>query len=153
NLREPRRVNVEDVIKTTLGEFSATHRRPLEVKTVRDLPDAMGDSSYLRQVIGNLLSNADKYTPMDLPIEVSASVEDGMIRVSVMDNGAGIAESELPQIFESFYRSKDAAERASGSGLGLTVCRRLVEAMGGRIWAQNRPEGGLEVSFTLRVAQ
>jgi signal transduction histidine kinase len=70
----------------------------------------------------------------------------------VQDNGRGIDEAELPQIFESFYRSKDAAERASGSGLGLTVCKRLVEAMGGRIWASNRPEGGLEVGFTLRMA-
>jgi signal transduction histidine kinase len=151
-VREPTPVDVGEVLRALVGEFATSHRRVLQLDVAPGMPPAMADSSYLRQVVGNLISNADKYTAVDLPVEVSAAPEDGEVVVRVQDNGRGIDEAELPQIFESFYRSKDAVERASGSGLGLTVCKRLVEAMGGRIWASNRPEGGLEVGFTLRMA-
>jgi K+-sensing histidine kinase KdpD len=64
-----------------------------------------------------------------------------------------VPESELEQIFDRFYRSRGTAERASGKGLGLTVCKRLVEALGGEIWAQNGPDTGLIVSFTLEQVE
>jgi signal transduction histidine kinase len=148
---ERRPVDLMGIVRNAVGEFATTRKRVVEMSFDPALPEAIGDSTYLRQVINNLITNADKYTPADLPIEVSAVPENGEIVVRVTDHGPGIEEDELPRIFESFYRGKDAGERASGSGLGLTVCRRLVESLGGRIWAQNRPEGGLEVGFTLAV--
>jgi signal transduction histidine kinase len=152
-VREPRPIDLAEILGTTVGEFATNHKRVIEVSVAAGLPPAMADASYLRQVVGNLISNADKYTDLGLPIEVSATMDDGEICVRVSDHGNGIDEAEISQAFESFYRSKDAAERATGSGLGLTVCKRLIEAMGGRIWAKNRPEGGLEVGFALRAAQ
>jgi two-component system sensor histidine kinase KdpD len=150
---ERRPVVIGDILRNVIGEFSTTHRRPIELSVAPDLPEALGDSSYLRQVVGNLLTNADKYTPIELPIEVGATRARDEVEVRVTDHGSGIDEEELPRIFESFFRGKDAGERASGSGLGLTVCRRLIESLGGRIWAKNRPEGGLEVGFTLKLAE
>jgi signal transduction histidine kinase len=149
---EPRPIKLSEVIQTAITDFASTHRRTVEVNLEPELPPAIADATYIRQVITNLISNADKYTPLEEPIEIKASHVGNEIVVRVNDNGEGIAAEDLPQVFDSFYRSKDAVERASGSGLGLTVCKRLVETLGGRIWAQNRPEGGLEVGFTLKAA-
>ena len=148
---EPQPVVIAEILKTLITDFSSTHKRDIHTDVEPGLPPALADSTYVRQVITNLVSNADKYTPFDLPIEISAMEQDGEIFVRVKDNGSGVSEADLPQIFDSFYRTTDAVERASGSGLGLTVCKRLIESLGGRIWAQNRPEGGLEVGFTLQA--
>ena len=150
---EPRPIRLADVLQTTITDFSSTHKRAVEVSLDPELPPALGDSTYVRQVITNLISNADKYTPLDQPIKIDITHEEHEIVVRVKDKGDGVAGEDLPQIFDSFYRSKEAVERASGSGLGLTVCKRLIETLGGRIWAENRPEGGLEVGFTLKAVE
>ena len=71
----------------------------------------------------------------------------------VIDEGPGISEARAPRLFELFYRDPDERRTVSGSGIGLFVCASLVQAMGGRIWAQRRPEGGSEFGFTLRVIE
>lgn len=147
--REP--VIVSDTIEDAIARFSTTQDRVIELDVQPDLPLALADATYVRQVITNLLSNAQKYTPNELPVEVTASNEEGRVVVRVMDNGPGVEDSELPRIFDSFYRSGDAMLRAGGSGLGLTVCKRLVESLNGHIWAKNRPQGGLEVGFALEA--
>jgi two-component system sensor histidine kinase KdpD len=95
------------------------------------------------------VGNAVKYSP-------PASAIDGVVQrcgagasVSVQDRGFGISEDEANRIFERFYRSDRTSRLASGAGLGLAVCKRLVEAMSGRIWATPREGGGLEVGFSL----
>jgi signal transduction histidine kinase len=72
--------------------------------------------------------------------------------VKVMDRGPGVTAEEIDMIFESFYRSKTTADQAGGKGMGLTVVKRLIEAMSGEVWAKNRRGGGLEVSFSLPAA-
>ena len=95
-------------------------------------------------------SNADKYSPPDEPIELTACQDgSGDIIISVRDHGPGIGAQELELIFERFYRSDRTAKQAGGAGIGLTVCKRLIEAQGGRIWAGTPEGGGLEVSFSL----
>ncbi len=96
----------------------------------------------------NLLSNADKYSPVVASIEVSADRLDDQVVISVADRGAGVPDGEFDRIFEPFFRS-GAASVTSGVGIGLTVCRRLIEANGGHIWAESRNGSGLIVTFAL----
>jgi signal transduction histidine kinase len=98
------------------------------------------------------LSNADKYSPEGLPIEMYAALDDSdRLIISVLDRGRGVSPKEIKDIFQRFYRSSRTATRTSGIGLGLTICKRLVEAQGGQIWARPREGGGLEVHFTLPI--
>jgi two-component system, NarL family, sensor kinase len=82
---------------------------------------------------------------------VTAVEEKGEVVVRVLDEGIGIAGADAARAFELFFRSKSATRMASGAGIGLFVCRQLVEAMGGRIWAQPRETAGTEVGFSLPV--
>jgi two-component system sensor histidine kinase KdpD len=117
-----------------------------------DLPDELApvllDYSKVDQVLSNLVENAAKYSPSGAEIGIAATVTDGSLRVTVTDDGAGIAPEALPHIFEPFFRG-NGARRQSGSGLGLAVARGLVEAHRGRIWAENRPGGGASFSFDI----
>ena len=134
---------------------SRTNRRPgrkVNLRVEEDVSPALAESSYVQQVISNLLSNADKYADADSEIDVECGREDGMVTVRVLDRGPGVPPGEIDHIFESFFRSKSTARQASGKGLGLTVCKRLIEAMTGHIWAKPRPGGGLEVGFALPAA-
>jgi len=121
--------------------------RHIEADIREDLPPLVLEPTYFEQVLQNLISNADKYSPSNEVIHVSAVERDGELRVTVSDHGPGVAQDELDQIFEGFYRSDRTASQAQGHGLGLTVCKRLVETQGGRIWAQNLERGGFEVGF------
>jgi signal transduction histidine kinase len=105
----------------------------------------------LGQVLFNLLTNAAKYTQTDSPIEVFVESGDSRVVFHVRDRGAGVASEELNLIFQSFYRSADASRTAPGQGIGLAVCRRLVESMGGEIVATPRIGGGLDVNFWIPV--
>jgi signal transduction histidine kinase len=110
-----------------------------------DLPPVLGDSGQLEVVVRNLIGNAAKYGGGG---HVIASRVEGGVRVSVEDDGPGL---DLPpeQLFRLFQRGRTAARRAAGSGIGLFVCRALIEGMGGRIWAEGRPEGGTAFRFVL----
>jgi signal transduction histidine kinase len=114
-----------------------------------DLPAIAGDQTYVEQVVRNLLSNAAKYGPPDATVEVVLTPVDGSIVLRVLDRGAGFGETEGDDLFELFYRSPATAAQHAGAGIGLFVCRRLVEAMDGRIWARPRPGGGSEFGFSL----
>lgn len=146
-------VSVSQAVDQVTRQFAGRHpSRTIEVNLVKDLPPALAESTYLHQVLHNLISNADKYSDARQPIEVVVDVEEDEVVVRVLDRGPGVDLDELDHIFESFYRSERTAKQATGKGLGLTVCKRLVEAMSGRIWARLRDGGGLEVGFSLPVA-
>ena len=101
----------------------------------------------------NLLANAAKYTPAGTAVTVDARRDGSGVAIRVSDDGPGIPDASLARIFELFYRDPESARMVSGSGIGLFVCASLVEAMGGRIWARRRPEGGSEFGFTLRAIE
>ena len=117
------------------------------------LPPVSGDRTYLEQVVRNLLGNAAKYSPALSTIEVRAEVRDGEVAVVVLDQGPGFDEDESANLFQLFYRAPATAKKASGAGIGLYVARALIEAMGGRIWAHPRPEGGAEFGFTVPILE
>jgi PAS domain S-box-containing protein len=116
-----------------------------------DLPVVAGEDTYVEQVVRNMLGNASKYTPAGTKVVIDAQREGEEVVVRVRDDGPGIEPDTEVHAFELFYRDPTSARRVAGSGIGLFVCASLVHAMGGRIWAKRRPEGGTEFGFSLRV--
>jgi two-component system, OmpR family, sensor histidine kinase KdpD len=116
-----------------------------------DLPMAQIDGVLLEQVLINLIENATKYAPVGSVIDVSASAGDHEVIVEVADRGQGIPVGEELRIFDKFYRAKPTRE--GGVGLGLTICRGIVEAHGGRIWAENRSGGGAVFRFAIPLPE
>lgn len=112
-----------------------------------DLPLVLVDGVLLEQVVINLVENAVKYAPAGSVIDLSASASNQDVIVEVADRGPGIPVGEESRIFDKFYRAKPARE--GGVGLGLTICRGIMEAHGGRIWAENRSGGGTLVRFSI----
>jgi len=123
---------------------------PVEVHLPPDLPLVPVDGVLIEQVFINLLENAAKYTPAGTPIDITATAEDGAVRVDVADRGPGLPPGEEARVFEKFYRAPGVTT-TSGVGLGLTICRGIITAHGGRIWAHNRTGGGAVFSFTLPI--
>jgi len=125
----------------------------LTVDLPAGLPIVSGEATYVEQVLRNLLGNAAKYSPPGTPVIVTATRDGDAVAVRVLDAGPGIPAGSEQRLFELFYRAPEQARVASGSGIGLFVCKSLVEAMGGRVWAARRPEGGAEFGFTLPVLE
>lgn len=115
------------------------------------LPAALGDRERIEQVLMNLLHNAIKFTPAGGSVTLSAGAGRDGIQVTVSDTGVGIAPEDLPRVFERFYKA-DRARSGGGTGLGLAVAKHIVEAHGGRIWAESTEGKGSTFRFTLPLA-
>jgi len=126
-------------------------RARIRVEAQPGLQPVLGDSTLVEQVIRNLVSNAAKYAGDAGPITVQCSAAGPWIEVRVLDEGPGVDDEELARVFDLFYRGPRAPNRAQGAGIGLYACRQLITAMGGEIWVANRPDGGAEFGFRLRV--
>jgi two-component system, OmpR family, sensor histidine kinase KdpD len=116
-----------------------------------DLPLVLLDGVLMEQVLINLVENALKYAPPSTAIELSATVSDHELVFEVADRGPGVPSGDERRIFDKFYRAGPARE--GGVGLGLTICRGIIEAHGGRIWVEKRPGGGAVFRFTLPIEQ
>jgi signal transduction histidine kinase len=130
----------------------AAHR-DVGIRVTWDCADVAvaGDENRLRQVFANLIGNAIKYAPPGTDVVVAAEAKDGSVAVCVEDRGRGIAESDLPFIFDEFFQ---AAERSEpGAGLGLAIARELTEAHGGRIDVSSRVGEGARFTVTLPTAE
>ena len=146
---EPRRLLERIVVNEGHELPSITVETDLEP----DLPIVAGESTYVEQIVRNLLNNAAKYSPIGSRVVVSARRVEGAIEVRVTDDGPGIPAASIDRIFELFYRDPTSSRLVAGSGIGLFVCASLAEAMGGRIWARRPEGGGTEVGFTLRILE
>jgi len=148
---------VRQVIERTAAQAGQKDVR-LESDLAAHLPPAWVDSDRITQVLNNLLSNALRYTPPGGSIVVKAalSAPGGPLELSVSDSGPGIDPQDLPHVFDRFYRADRSRARTSGgTGLGLAIVRQLVEAHGGRVWAESpiHPQGGTRIVFTLPLAK
>lgn len=140
---------LEEVIGAALNRLSkALGDRLVTTHVDPELPLVAVDDLLIQQVLVNLLENAIKYAPTGTPIDISASADKNEIIVEVADRGPGLGAGEAERIFDKFYQAKTNGRR-SGVGLGLAVCRGIVELHGGRIWAENRVGGGAVFRFTL----
>ncbi len=147
-------VHLESVIEKALKVVREAS--PNRQFTVRVQPQLLADADpgSVDQVLRNLLTNAVKYSPEPLPIDITAERSNGMVVISVGDRGPGIDEKDLAGVFERFTRgSGEQAKRTSGMGLGLYLSKHLVEAHGGRVWIEQPPGGGTRVRFTLPLEE
>ena len=144
-------VLLQHVIRRVCEQERRRHpNNPLELSLASGLPVARGDEGFVEQVVWNLLENAAKYGPPSGRIELVVDALEGQPRVRVLDRGPGIDPAEADRLFEVFYRSERTA-RVAGSGIGLFVAHRLVESIGGTIWARPRDDGqGAEFGFILQ---
>jgi signal transduction histidine kinase len=139
-----------------LGPLAASRDVTLASETGAHLPQVRGDQDRLVQVLTNLVSNAIQYTPQGGRVTVTAKQRNAELQVSVRDTGTGIAAEHLAHIFDRFYRVDKSRSRQAGggSGIGLTIARALVEAHGGRIWAESEGAGkGSVFAFTVPLAK
>jgi two-component system sensor histidine kinase KdpD len=147
-------ISLTNIVDRSIEMFSKKNpSRQVEIDVVPDMPDALGEGTLIALVLENLVSNADKYSPKDRPIRVSLERTEGdEIQIRISDYGVGVAEEDMEYLFAPFYRSDWARNHAKGMGLGLAVCKRIMEAHNGRIWVERRAEGGSDFIFTLRSA-
>jgi len=139
---------LEEVVGAALGRLSKSlGTRRVTVNIPPELPLVAIDDVLIEQVFVNLLENAIKYTPPDSAIRILVSATDQSVTVEVADHGPGLPKGHEARVFEKFYRA--ASDGRRGAGLGLAICRGVVAAHGGRIWAHNLPEGGVAFLFTL----
>jgi two-component system sensor histidine kinase KdpD len=143
---------VDEVVGAALSRLEGRLRdHTFNTAFPADLPLALVDGVLLEQVMINLVENAVKYAPSGSAIDLSASANDREVVVEVADRGPGIPAGEEARIFDKFYRAKPARE--GGVGLGLTICRGIIEAHGGRIWAENRRGGGAVFRFAIPLLE
>ena len=145
-------VDLNIVLGTVADEFSSLSAdRNLTVEY--DMPEVRTevilDSVRVMQVVRNLLGNAVKFSPDNATIGLLVTQKVDSVVVSVLDQGMGVPEEELETIFDKFIQSSKSKTGAGGTGLGLSICREIVAAHKGRIWAENRPEGGAMVSIQI----
>jgi two-component system sensor histidine kinase KdpD len=141
---------IEDVLDR-LRPVTRGHQ--LKVTVPDDLPAIWLDPVEIGEVLYNLVENATKYAPQDTKISIDAQRDGSGVRVQVSDRGPGIPPEAMAHLFDPFYRVIDGKPRPQGLGLGLAIVKGLVEAHGGRVWAERRPGGGARFAFTLPVSQ
>lgn len=150
---QPEPVSVVPVVQQVIEQIRArTADRPIQLLDKPGLPLAYADRDRLAEVLTNLLDNADKYSPPGREVVVDVRANQDEITITVQDSGPGLPLEALERVFDKFYRTDSSdSQVAYGYGLGLYVCARLVEAQGGRVWAENHPKGGAIFSFSLPV--
>lgn len=141
---------VEEIVSEALSRVNRRiGARRVTVKIPDELMMVPMDGTLIEQVLVNLLDNAIKHTPDDTPIHVDVRREGAHAVFAVRDQGPGLAPEAIPFLFDRFYTRQTAAGERKGSGLGLSICKSIVEAHGGRISAANEPTGGATFRFTL----
>jgi two-component system sensor histidine kinase KdpD len=146
--------SVEEIVGATLDRLEPVLKaRELELDLAPDLPCVSAEPALVQQVLSNLIENALRYTPASAAISITARSVEGAVSVRVADRGPGVPEHEWDKVFEKFYRGSQADKSDGGVGLGLTICRAIVRAHGGRIALRSRAGGGTVVEFTLPVAR
>ena len=146
---------LEEVVGSALRHLERRLKdRLVTVDLPADLPLVHIDEAAIEQVLVNLIDNAVEHTPPSTPIEIGAAItQDGVVAVTIADRGAGVAPDIRGRVFDKFFRARctESGRRGSGVGLGLAICRTIVQAHGGTIGVGDRPGGGAAFRFNLPV--
>jgi two-component system sensor histidine kinase KdpD len=141
--------DLQDVIGSALAHLDDPFKnRPVNVNLAERLPLIPMDFVLMEQVLINLLDNAAKYSPPGAPIEINVNFQGGEALIRISDRGPGVPPDELERVFDKFHRLTRPGQ-VKGLGLGLSICKGIVEAHHGRIWAENRPGGGMLITVAL----
>lgn len=144
---------VAELVENAMQSCAPTiAHHPLELQLPKDLPRVMVDSVWIVRVLSNLLENAAKYSASGQPIFLSAEERAGFVAISIANRGLGIEPIEQELIFDKFYRGQGQRRRVSGTGMGLAICRAIVEAHHGTIEVASQPGHGSVFTFTLPAA-
>lgn len=147
-------VALDDLAERMAQRFrTQSESHSIDVHFDEPLPTVPADENRLMQVLGNLISNAIKYSPDGGRITISGRHQGEHVVVCVEDEGPGIALEDVPRIFNLFYRSNEAARKTKGAGLGLFLAKAIVEAHGGKIWVDERVHEGARICFSLPISQ
>jgi signal transduction histidine kinase len=147
---EPARLDPADIVHQAVDmqqAQAAARSVRLELRLAGSFPAIHADPARMLQVFGNLIGNAIRFSPTGGLVSVRAHRENGTIRFSVEDQGPGIAADSMPHLFDPFWQA--AKTGTGGAGLGLAIARGIVEAHGGRIWAESEPGKGCTFHFTV----
>ncbi|HEY3343079.1 MAG TPA: ATP-binding protein, partial [Anaerolineae bacterium] len=151
---KPARVSFTEILNTAAAQLKVvTQNHPFTLQAPVDLPPLYADRQRIAQVVINLVGNAAKYSPPLAPITLSAQVENQFVQISVRDEGSGISPEERATVFEPFQRGENALRTTKGAGLGLAICKHLIEAHGGTIWVQEHLGPGTLMAFTVPIAR
>jgi K+-sensing histidine kinase KdpD len=147
---------VDRVVRAAVeGERSRWPEHEIVVDAGPDLPVVLAEDVYVGQVVRNYLANAGKYSRPGSSIAVTVTEEGGGVAVRVIDGGPGLQGADPQRLFQLYHREPTAIKHTSGAGIGLFVCRELVQGMGGRVWASDAPPpatAGAEFGFWLPAA-
>jgi PAS domain S-box-containing protein len=144
---------IAHVTRTAVEGYRQHHpNRQIELTIGKGQMVVEADRGHLEMLLDNLLTNATKYSPASTTIEVVVASIDQEAWVTVLDRGIGIGDADTAQLFTAFYRTEAAKMRSNGLGIGLAVCQRIINSLGGRIWARPREGGGTEAGFALPLA-
>ncbi|MHC1783724.1 MAG: ATP-binding protein [Anaerolineaceae bacterium] len=143
--------SLEAIIEDALPQLQTlTIGRTLKLQVPADLPPVNVDARRIAQVLVNLVRNASTYSPEGTEIHISAGVRKGVVQINISDQGPGIPPAEHKKVFKAFQRGSDVEEGLTqGAGLGLAICKGLVEGHGGRIWIKKKNSPGATISFTI----
>ena len=147
-------VSMMDMLKSLVPDLALrarTQRRQLTFHIPQNLPTIAADHTSLSEVIINLIDNAIKYSHEDGEIAIGAARKEGFVEITVTDHGIGMPESVVGNLFNKFYRSHRSREAVGGTGLGLYICKAIVEGHGGSIWVRSKEGQGTVFGFTLPV--
>jgi signal transduction histidine kinase len=132
---------------------SSLEERQILMRIEDELPEAKGDELRQWQILSNLLSNAIKFSPVEEKVEIDVTHEGEEILVAISDHGLGIDEADMTKLFKKFSRLEQASgKRILGTGLGLYICKNMIEAQGGRIWVESEPGEGTTFFYTVPAA-
>ena len=148
--------DLESLVKESITEFqilAQEYQVGIIFEPGEELPPVKMDENKIQRVISNLIDNALKFSPEGENINIKLeSPSQQMIEIHILDRGPGIPAEYADSVFDRFFQVPNHSSRKRGTGLGLTYCRLTVEAHGGRIWLQNRPERGSEFVVSLPAA-
>lgn len=150
----PQEENLVEMLKTLVPDLALrarTQRRTLTFAIPQDLPTVAGDRTSLSEVVVNLVDNAIKYSHENGEVVVQAAVKENFVEITVTDHGIGMPENVVGNLFNKFYRSHRSREAVGGTGLGLYICKAIVEGHGGSIWVTSREGAGSTFGFTLPI--